>query len=298
MAEVRDFLDPSTVAQLEPLQVVAAQVVEGFLRGLHLSAAKGSSIEFAEHRAYVPGDEVRRIDWRNFARTDRYFVKEFEDETNLRAALVLDASASMGFGSETLTKLRYGACLAAALGYLLLLQRDAVGLAILDDGLRSYLPPKATAAQLSGIFAALEGAEARGRTALGRGLHLVAQHLPERSLAVVVSDLLDEPRQVLDGLARLRQRNIDVLLFHVMDPQELDLAFESWLVLRDVEAPEVELRVDPRQVRELYLQNLESHRHTLRQGSLACGVDYAFVETREPFATALARHLHARWRRA
>jgi uncharacterized protein (DUF58 family) len=294
MAELRQYLDPRAVAQLDRLGVVARSLVEGFLKGLHLSPAKGSSIEFAEHRPYVRGDEIRHIDWRTYGKTDRYYLKQYDDETNLRATLILDASASMGFGSSGASKLRYASCLAAALGYLLVSQRDAVGLAVVDSGVRRYVPPKATAEHLTGLFSAMEESRAEGKTALGPVIHRLAERLAARSLAIVLSDLLDEPEEILAALAHLRHRRSEVMVFQVLDPAEIELPFNGWMLLRDPEEPSRELRLDARQARRIYQENLEAHLEALRRGCAAAKVDYTLLATAEPFETALARYLHAR----
>ncbi len=294
MSELRDFLDPRQVAQLEKLQIVARRVVEGFLRGFHRSPAKGTSLEYAENRPYVPGDDLRRLDWRGVAKTDRYYVRQFEDETNLRATLVIDASASMQFGSNDLTKLRYVTCLAAALGYLLHEQRDAVGLALVDGDNRSFEPCKSTAEHLAGLFDTMDRIEARGETRFQDLLPRLAERVPRKSLVVLLSDLLDDSETVLSGLAQLRQRGAEVLVFHVMDPAELELLFDSWMVFRDPERPASELRLDAREMREIYLENLEEHRRALRRGCASSGIDYLFLDTSEPFESALAKFLHLR----
>jgi len=270
--------------------------VEGFLKGLHFSARRGSSTEFIEHRAYAPGDEIRRIDWRTFGRTDRYFLKEYEDETNLRATLVLDASGSMGYASAGITKLRYATLLAGALGYLLLAQRDAVGLAIVGASLRRYIPPKATPRHLAGIFSALESVAPEGETRLAECIHGVAGLARRRSFIIIISDFLDEPASVLESIAHLR-RGSEALLLHVMDPAEEEFPFTGWTVFRDAERPGAKARLDARQMRDIYLENLAEHLSALRTGATALGADHAVVSTRRPFDDALAAYLDARARR-
>jgi len=296
-ADERETLDPAAAARLESLELVARTLVEGFLKGLHFSSAKGSSIEFAEHRPYVPGDDIRRIDWKTFGKTDRFYLKEYDDESNVRATIIVDASASMAFPLDGLTKLRYGVCLAAALGYLLLLQRDAVGLAVAGAGLREYIPPKATAQHLRGIFRRLESTQAEGATRLGDCLHQLAERAHARSLAVVISDFLDDPQSVLRGAAHLQHRGVETILFHVMDPVEEDFPFTGWTVFRDSEDPSTQLRLDARQVREVYRENLKEHLDLLRKGAAALKADYALLSTRKPFELALATYLDARSRR-
>jgi len=293
----RDLLDPRALARMGHLELVARTVVEGFLRGLHRSPFKGSSVEFSEHRPYVPGDEIAHIDWRAFARTDRYYLKEYEDETNLRATLILDGSASMGFGSAGITKFRYAQCLAAALGFLVVEQFDAVGLALFDSRVRRYVPPKASAAHLGGIFGELERAAPRGETDLGIVFRAAADRVRRRGLAVVISDLLDDPRAILRGLARFRHRHCEVLVFHIIDPAELEFPFTNWTVFRDLESPGRKLRLDGRQIRSIYRKNLESHLLQLRRGCGSTNIDYCRLETETPFDQALVRYLATRWQR-
>ncbi len=293
-AALHEHLDPHTVARLESLELVARTLVQGFLKGLHLSASKGSSIEFAEHRPYVPGDDIRRIDWRTFGRTDRYYLKEYDDETNVRATLFLDASASMAFRSGEVSKLRYSVCLAAALGYLLFCQRDAVGLVVGGATIRKELHPRATARQLKGIFANLESTTGEGETRLGECLHLLAERIHPRSLVIVLSDFLDDPRSTLRGAAHLRHRGAEVLLFQILDPAEEDFPFTNWTLFVDSESPGRRVRVDARQLREIYLENLSDHIENLRKGATALEADYMLLNTGKPFEVALARYLDLR----
>lgn len=298
MAADVDTLNPAVVARLESLELVARTLVEGFLKGLHFSAARGSSTEFAEHRPYVPGDDIRRIDWKTFGKTDRFYLKEYDDESNVRATIVIDGSASMSFPPEGMTKLRYGVCLAAALGYLLLLQRDAVGLAVAREALELYVPPKATAEHLRGIFQHLEVTRGQGPTHLGSCLHQLAERAHAHGLAIVISDFLEDPHASLRGVAHLRHRGVETILFHVMDPMEENFPFTSWTVFRDSEDPSRELRLDARQIREVYRDNLREHMEILRKGAIALQAEYALVSTRQPFELALATYLDARARRS
>ncbi len=296
MTHLGDILHPAAVARLGRLEIVARTLVEGFIKGLHFSLAKGSSTEFAQHRPYTRGDEIRSIDWRTFARTDRYYLKEYDDETNVRATLILDRSLSMAFPPGELTKYRYATCLIAALGYLLLGQRDAVGLAVVDSQVRRFIPPKATAQHLGGVFKTLEETEPQGSTDLASALHQIAAHGLSRGLVVVVSDFLEEPQGVLRSISHLRHRGCEVLVFHVMDPGEEAFPFSNWTIFRDPEDAATRLRLDARQVREIYRDNLRAHLQTLKQGCRAAGVDYALVKTDVPFEVSLAAFLDKRRR--
>jgi uncharacterized protein (DUF58 family) len=290
----RELLDPSALARIGNLELVARTVVEGFLRGLHSSAHKGSSVEFADHRPYVPGDEIAHIDWRTYARTDRYYLKEYEDETNLRATLVLDGSASMGFGSGGITKFRYAQCLAAALGLLMVRELDAVGLLVFDSAIRRYVPPKASAVHLGGLFGELERAAPAGETSLGSVLRAAAERARRRGLVVLISDLLDDPRETLRGLARFRHRRSEVLVFHICDPSELEFPFTNWTIFRDLESPASRLRLDARQIRSAYLERLRAHLEQIRKGCGSSNVSYSLLDTRTPFEQALAAYLARR----
>ena len=296
-ADPGDFLDPVAVARLGRLELVARTLVEGFIKGLHFSDSKGSSTEFSEHRPYVPGDDIRRIDWRAFGKTDRFYLKEYEDETNVRATLFVDASGSMAFQSGEISKFRYATCLAAALGYLLLGQRDAVGLVLAGEDIERHVPPKATPQHLRGIFGAIEAAIPRGKTRLAECIHKLAGRLRARSLVVILSDFIDDPKAVLRSIAHLRHRGCDALLFHVLDPAEEEFPLTRWTVFRDAENPSIRRRLDARQVRQIYRENLSEHLETLRRGCAAAGVDYSLMNTKRPFELALATCLDARERR-
>ncbi len=291
------LLDPRHLCSLARLELVARTAVEGFLRGLHRSTLKGSSVEFAEHRAYVPGDEVAQIDWRAYAKTDRYYLKEYEDETNLRATLILDASASMAFASAGVTKFRYAQCLAAALGFLMVRQFDAVGLAVFDSRVRRFVPPRSSAVHLGWIYGELERAAPGGETGLAGVLRSSAERIHRRGLAVLISDLLDDPAAILKGLARFRHRGCEVLVFHLLDPAELEFPFKNWTVFRDSEPTGLRVLLDARQVRPAYLRNLEAHLEQIRKGCGSTNIEYCFLDTSVSFDRALARYLAMRRRR-
>jgi len=292
-----DLLDPAAVARLGRLELVARNLMEGFIKGLHFSASKGSSIEFAEQRPYVPGDEIRHIDWRTYGRSDRFYLKEYEDETNVRATIVLDTSGSMAFQSRDVSKFRYAVCLSAALGHLLVRQKDAVGLVLAGAAIHRYVPPKATPQHLRGIFQALEAASPSGETRLADAIHRLAGRLKSRGFVLIISDFIEDPRALLLSIAHLRHRHSEAVLFHIMDPAEEDFPFTNWTVFRDAENPSVRLRLDGRQVRQIYRENLEQHLEVLRKGCTAAGIDYHRTSTTMPFEISLATYLHARERR-
>lgn len=294
MTELSTFLRPADVARLGRLEIIARELVEGFIKGLHLSPAKGSSTEFAEHRPYACGDEIRRIDWRTFARTDRYYLKEYDDETNVRATLILDSSESMAYPEADITKFQYAKFLAAALGYLLLRQRDGIGLAVIHSRIQHYLPPRATAQHLGGIFRTLSDIEPEGPTDLAVTLGQIASHGRSRNLMIILSDFLDDPEKILRGVAQLRHRGCEVIALRIVDPSEADFPFTNWTVFRDPEDDTRRLRIDARQLREIYRDNLAAHQEALKKGCTAAQVDYSVLQTDTPFEVGLATFLDRR----
>lgn len=288
------LLDPRDVSRLGRLDLIARSVVEGFLRGLHRSRFRGSSVEFAEHRPYAPGDDLAHLDWRAFGKTDRLYLKDYEDETNLRATILLDASASMGFPAGGFSKFRYGCCLAASLGVLMIRQQDAVGLTTFDSDLGRIIPPKSSRHHLDGILTELDAAVPEAKTKLGEVLKKAAEMVKGRGLVILISDLLDEPDEILRGLSRLRFRDSDVLVFHLVDRSELEFPFHSWTSFQDIEDPSLRLKLDARWVREDYLRNLGEHFRRLREGCRAARMDYERIDTRTPFDVALVRYLGRR----
>jgi uncharacterized protein (DUF58 family) len=290
------FLDPAVLARIGSLELRARTVVEGFLSGLHRSPLKGFSVEFAEYRPYHPGDDLSTIDWKVFARSDRHFVKQYEEETNLRAYLILDVSASMQYGTGPLTKLEYGSCLAASLAYLLRRQRDSAGLTTFDDRIRTVLPPSSRPGQLRAMLHALDTQAPGAATDTGRLLHQLADMISKRGLVVLISDLLDDPGRVIDGLRHLRFRGSDVLVFHLLDRAELTFPFEGPATFRDVESDE-EVVTEPSAVRAAYLAALESHLDRYRHGLQSSGIDYRLLETSAPLDLALHSFLSVRSRR-
>jgi uncharacterized protein (DUF58 family) len=289
------FLDPAIVARLGTLELRARTVVEGLLSGLHRSPFKGFSVEFAEYRQYMPGDDLSSIDWKVYARTDRYYVKKFEEETNVDGYLLLDVSASMGYGSRGVTKLQYGSMLAASLAYLMNRQRDAVALTTFDDDIVTMVPPSARPSQLRSILVALDRIELGRRTDVARPLHRLADGIGKRGLVVVISDLLDDPGQVVDGLRHFRFRGTDVVVFHLLDPAELTFPFERAARFRDVEAGD-ELMAVPSIVRASYLEALHRTIDLYKRELGSAGIDYRLLDTSEPLELALMSYLSTRGR--
>ncbi|HET7218549.1 MAG TPA: DUF58 domain-containing protein [Vicinamibacterales bacterium] len=291
------FLDPSVIARLGSMELKARTVVEGFISGLHRSPYKGFSVEFAEYRQYLPGDDLSTLDWKVYARSDRHYVKKFEEETNLECHLLVDVSASMGYrGAAPLTKLEYGATLAAALAFLMNRQRDASGLIAFDDKITVRLPASARRGQLHSLLVQLERLTAGARTDVGRPLHQLAEALVRRGLVVLISDLLDDPDSIVDGLKHLRFRGNDVIVFQVLDPYELTFPFSASSKFTDLESAETVI-ADPARVREDYLAELGRLQARYERDLRGAGIDYVRLDSSKPLDFALLAYLAARSRR-
>ncbi len=290
------LLDPVVVSRLGNMEIKARTIVEGLLLGLHRSPFRGFSSEFAEYRQYIPGDDPSWVDWKVYARSDRYYVRKFEAETNLECTVLIDTSASMGYGSGPLTKLQYGACLAAALAWLVIGQRDAVGLITFDERIRLRMPARARPSHLHQILITLDQLRASSRSNVAKPLEQLADALDKRGMVVLVSDLLDEPADVVRGLKFLRARGMDVVVFHLLDQAELTFPFEQPMTFRDMESAEEVLAV-PAAVRDHYLQELDRLKTQYADELRAAGIDYTLVSTATPLDAALLSYLHARQRR-
>ncbi len=285
------YLSPETVAKLGSMELRARLVVEGFITGLHRSPFHGFSAEFSEHRQYRHGDELKHIDWKIYGRSDRYYVKQYEDETNLRATICVDMSASMSYTSGgTITKFQYATFLAAALSYLVLQQRDAAGLALYNTDVQTFLPPRSKQSYVRELIRALESAKPSNGTGTSVALHHVAEKLGRRGLVVVISDCFDQPDSILDALRHFRHDQHEVLLFHVLDPREVDFAMGSAAVFRDMESGQ-ELTTHPQQLQRSYQVAMEAFCRHLKQGCHAQNIDYVRMITDQPFDAALREYL-------
>lgn len=291
----RELLDPETISRIENLSLVARLVVEGFIIGLHRSPYHGFSVEFAEHRPYMPGDEIKHIDWKLYGKTDRYYVKQFEEETNLKANLILDASNSMGFGSGEVTKLQYATYLAAALSYLMLQQQDAVGLTVFDRSIRSMVPPSSRPSYLNVLLGQMNELETREDTDIASTLHELADRVKRRGLIILFSDLLDDPERVINGLKHFRHKKHEVLVFHLLDRQELTLEYDRQVELTDLESGE-KMTTEPRLIQDDYRAEMERFVAGYRQKCLANHIDYIQLTTDQPFDLALSEYLNKRQR--
>lgn len=292
MSEPR-FLDPAVLARIDDLSLVARTVVDGFINGLHRSPYLGRSIDFAEHRAYMPGDDIRRIDWRVFGRTDRFYVKEFEADTNANVSILLDISRSMAYGSGAITKLDYARYLTACLAYFSRRQRDRVGFVAFDRDIVTMIPPSAK--HLEHILHAVSRLEPGGAGDLERPLATIAESVTRRSILVLVSDLYVEPDRLRGALAQLRGKGNEVIVFQVLDPAERTFPFEEAMDVEDLESGD-RLPVIPGALRERYRELMEQHLTTVGDVLLQQQVDYSLFETSQPLDFALFEYLTRRER--
>jgi uncharacterized protein (DUF58 family) len=284
------FIDPAVLAKIGSLEFVARTVVDGVINGSHRSPYFGSSVDFAEHRGYVPGDDIRRVDWRLYARTDKYYIKEFEADSNSNFSVLLDVSKSMAFGTR-ITKLDYAKTLAACLTYLVSKQRDRVGLVTFDEAIVDHVPPSAKHVDV--VLHALDRVQARRPGRLGPPLRKLAEHFGRRGIVVVVSDLYEEPDEILDALSLIRFRGNDVILFHVLDPAEIDFTFEDASSFEDLESGE-QLPVVPDALRKQYRELIREHINALTTRSAEQRVDYNLLNTSVPLDFALFNYMAIR----
>jgi uncharacterized protein (DUF58 family) len=288
------YLQPDVIQQIQRLDLKARFIVEGFLSGLHRSPFHGFSVEFSEHRKYTPGDDLRLIDWGVYGKTDRYYIKKFEAETNLEAYLLVDCSGSMDYATGSrMTKMDYAICLAAALGHLCIRQQDAVGLFTFDEKLRHYLPPRSKRTHLTNILTTLAQTRPSGQTKLAACLHEIANRLPKRSLLILFSDMLDEQADVIDALHHIRHGGHDLILFQVLDHAERTFEFDGQVNFQDPETHE-SVRTDPRAIREGYLAALENFIEEYRRQCRAVRADFVTVDNAMTFDKALVEYLAQR----
>ncbi len=287
-------LDPTALARFGRLELLARLVVEGVMSGLHKSPFKGFSVEFAEHRQYGPGDEIRHIDWRAFGKSDRYYVKEYEEETNLKAYLVLDASGSMAYGQSTVTKLEHTRKLAASLAYLMISQRDAVGLVTFDTEARTMIPPRSAPGHFSVLCHAMEQAQIGGETPLSDILHRLAEQIKRRGFVIVLSDGFDDLNALTNALRHLRHQRHEVLFLQVLTPEEEEFPFRRPARFRNLERANNQLRVDPNSLRAAYLERFRAHREGIAEALRAMNADYHKASTAEAPERTLLDYLARR----
>jgi len=290
------YLQPAVVAQLANMELRARFVVEGFITGLHKSPYHGFSVEFTEHRPYMPGDEIKHIDWKAYGKTDRFYIKQFEEETNLKSYLILDASRSMEYASKgNLKKFEYASYVAAALSFLMIEQRDAVGLTVFDEGIRVSLPPRATRSYLREILKELESARTANKTGTSTSLHRIAEQIKRRGLVIVLSDLFDSPESVMTALKHFRHKGHEVVVMQILDPLERSFAFESDAIFKDLETHE-EVMTQPWHIQKAYQQSMQEFLGYYQRQCRDNNIDYVLLDTSTPFDKALFEYLNKRKR--
>ena len=299
MDPLQKFLDPLTLNNLKGLELKARLIVEGYVSGLHKSPYHGFSIEFAEHREYVPGDDLRYVDWKVFGKSDRIYLKQYDEETNFTCHLLVDSSESMTYQSPgaVFSKFEYAQLVAAALGYLIIHQQDAVGLATFDAAVGHVLRPGSTPAQLRQLCNVLDETVPRGETSIGPILHDLAERIKRRGLVVILSDLFDDPESLLLGLKHFRHRRHDVVLLHVIDPAEQDFPFTDPTLFKGLEGLG-ELHTEPRALKAAYQSEFEGFLKTVRGGARDMRMDYILMRTDQPLDIALHEFLSSRMHKA
>ncbi len=290
-----DFLDPKTLARLHGLQLRAQHIVEGYVSGLHRSPFHGFSIEFAQHREYAPGDDLRYVDWKVFGRTDKFYLKQYEDETNLVCHMVLDVSESMRYKSKdaALSKLEYAQCIAAALGWLVIHQQDAVGLATFDNQIRSFVEPGSKPSHIRQLLHVLENVDPQHKSDAGPVFHDLSSRQKKRGVVLILSDLLDNVDKVLAGLKHFRHRRHDVIVFHILDDAELDFPFDDPTMFKGLEQfPEI--LADPRALKRAYLEEFDTYLKKIQTGCRNQRVDYNLIRTGQDLGASLSTYLATR----
>ena len=293
MNDSKRYLHPDAVKRISRLELRARHIVEGFLSGMHRSPYFGQSVEFLQHREYVPGDDLRRVDWKVWAKQDRLYVKQFEEDTNVRSTVLVDISASMQYGSGPLNKYEYGCTIAATLAYLLLRQQDSVGCVSFDEDIRIKVPPLSKRNHINSIIQALASDSPKDKTDLYSIFRQVAETSPRRGMMIVISDLLGDRDGLVKGLKLLRQRGHDVMVFHVMDDDELDFPFSGPTRFDGLELPD-HLNCNPRALRKGYLEALDRFLDHVRRSCAQNTIDYALIRTSQPLDAVLAAYLSNR----
>ena len=294
MENYQKYLDPQTLASLEGLDLQARLVVEGYVAGMHKSPYHGFSVEFAEHREYVPGDDVRHVDWKVWSKTDKFYLKQYEEETNLLLYLLLDTSESMGYASaKNLSKLKYAQILAASLAYMVLQQQDSVGLATFDDGVRRFLKPSGQASHLKDVVQVLDATPARSKSDMGGVFHDLAERFRKRGVVAILSDFFDDVPRALAGLKHFRHRRHEVVVFHVLDPAELEFPFRDTTLFKGMEGlPDI--LTEPHALRRAYQEELGTFLDAMKKGCRMIDIDYVPIRTDQPLDAALTAYLAAR----
>lgn len=293
MPDSKRFLHPEAIKRIARMDLRARHIVEGFLSGMHRSPYFGHSIEFRQHREYVIGDDLRDVDWKVWARQDRLVVKQYEEDTNLRCTLLVDVSNSMRYGNGPLSKYEYACTIASSLAYLVLAQQDAVSCVSFDDRIRKTIPSRTRRTHILSVIDSLDVSKPADKTAMGDTLRSIAENFPRRGMMILVSDLLTDPQDTLRGLRLLRQRGHDVMVFHVMDDEELDFPFTGPTRFDGLESEDF-LNCNPRALRDGYMEALNEFLGVIRKGCAGNTIDYALIRTSQPLDAALASYMSNR----
>jgi uncharacterized protein (DUF58 family) len=288
-----NFLDPKVLNKITRLDLKARHIVEGFMGGMHKSPYHGFSVEFAEHREYAPGDDLKHLDWKVFGRTDRLYIKEYELETNLRSHILLDTSESMDYGSKETTKLELASHIAASMAYLILRQQDSVGMVCFDKEVKSFIPTSSSMGHLRPILGTLASSNAQNKTDLGAALNTLAERIQRRGLIILISDLFDRPDAILKSLQHFSHKRHDVIVFHVLDEFELTFPFERMTLFEGLEEYP-KLLIDPRSLRKAYLEEVNKFCEEMRKGCVKQMVDYVRITTDQDLDVELTKYLAGR----
>ncbi len=292
--DYRKYLSPAYVSKLNSLELRARLVVEGFMVGLHKSPYHGFSVEFTEHRPYMQGDNLRDVDWTVYAKTNRYFIKQYEEETNLKSYILLDTSKSMSYASEgNVSKLEYASTLVAGLSYLMIKQQDAVGISLYSEKIDKYLPPKSSRAYLQQLLKTLAEVKPSNKTNTAASLNSIAEKIKRRGLVIVVSDLFDDVESILGALKHFRYNNNEVIVFQILDPVEKSFNFTGDAVFKDIENEE-ELTTQPYQIQKAYRQAMNEFIHKIKSECLNSKIDYNLIDTSQPYDKALINYIRKR----
>ena len=292
-ADTSRFLDPDTLRNLQHLSLTSRALVEGSMSGAHRSPYKGLSTEFADHRQYVKGDDLKRIDWKVYARTERYYIKRYEESTNLKTYILVDCSASMAYASEDVSKYEYACHLFAGLAYVTIKASDSAGMVLFGERIEDYFAPRSSLSHLRSMLDSLAGATPRNGTNTATALHGMAELIKRRGLVIVISDLMDDPEQVMKGLAHFKQKRHDVIVLHVLDDHELNFPFEKVATFRDMESGE-KVRVSPKDLKDDYSTELTAFIDQYKRACFENNIDYVTINTKTPHATLLSAYLRRR----
>lgn len=290
------LLDPNALARIGKMELVAKQLMDGYVQGMHRSPHVGFALDFAQHRQYVPGDDIKRIDWRVYAKADRYYIKQYEVSTNLRAHIVLDASGSMGYqgASDAMSKFRYAQFITACLSYLILHQQDSAGLVTFDNKIREFIPPRSAATHLMRILRTLDNTRPDQESGISPILHEVAERINRRGMVIIISDLFDKADALVEAMHHLRHRRHEVLLMQVMANDELTFPFRKWSLFENLEKAGHRIKLDPAMMRAQYLENVSNHMKAIREVTSKLNINHVLLNTSEPFDAALSNYLAAR----